>query len=91
MEDMYEAILKYMPAPEGDFDAPPKMLISTIDYNEYIGRIGVGKVESGIIAVWSLSIPTLLFILKTPITLKNKPFMLMDFPIGFSSASKSVL
>ncbi|MGP1488544.1 MAG: translational GTPase TypA [Peptoanaerobacter stomatis] len=51
MEDMYEAILKYMPAPEGDFDAPPKMLISTIDYNEYIGRIGVGKVESGIIKV----------------------------------------
>ena len=51
MEDMYEAILKYMPAPEGDFDAPSKMLISTIDYNEYIGRIGVGKVESGIIKV----------------------------------------
>ena len=42
-------------------------------------------------AVWSLSIPTLLFILKTPITLKNTPFMLMDFPMGFSPASKSVL
>lgn len=51
MEDMYEAILEYIPAPEGDFDAPPQMLISTIDYNEYVGRIGVGKVESGVIKV----------------------------------------
>ena len=51
MSDMYEAILKYMPAPEGDETAPPKMLISTIDYNEYIGRIGVGKVECGSLKV----------------------------------------
>lgn len=51
MSDMYEAILKYMPAPEGDETAPPKMLISTIDYNEYVGRIGVGKVECGSLKV----------------------------------------
>lgn len=51
MEDMYEAILKYIPAPSGDYDAPPKMLISTIDYNEYVGRIGVGKVESGTLKI----------------------------------------
>lgn len=49
MQDFYEAILKYIPAPTGDFDAPAKMLISTIDYNEYIGRIGVGKVENGVL------------------------------------------
>ena len=48
---MFEAILKYIPAPEGDPDADTQVLISTIDYNEYVGRIGVGKVESGTIAV----------------------------------------
>jgi GTP-binding protein TypA len=51
MADMYEAILKYIPAPSGDMDAPPKMLISTIDYNEYIGRIAVGKIECGSLKV----------------------------------------
>ena len=51
MADMYEAILKYIPAPSGDIDAFPKMLISTIDYNEYVGRIAVGKIECGTIKV----------------------------------------
>ena len=51
MEPLFEAILKYIPAPEGDPDADTQVLISTIDYNEYVGRIGVGKVESGTIAV----------------------------------------
>lgn len=51
MADMYEAILKYIPAPSGDIDAPPKMLISTIDYNEYVGRIAVGKIECGSLKV----------------------------------------
>ena len=51
MADMYEAILKYIPAPSGDMDAPPKMLISTIDYNEYVGRIAVGKIECGSLKV----------------------------------------
>lgn len=51
MADMYEAILKYIPAPSGDMDAFPKMLISTIDYNEYVGRIAVGKIECGTIKV----------------------------------------
>ena len=40
----------YIPAPEGDPEAPTQMLISTIDYNEYVGRIGVGKVENGTIS-----------------------------------------
>jgi GTP-binding protein TypA len=51
MADMYEAILKHIPAPSGDMDAPPKMLISTIDYNEYVGRIAVGKIECGSLKV----------------------------------------
>ena len=51
MADMYEAILKYIPAPSGDMDAPPKILISTIDYNEYVGRIAVGKIECGSLKV----------------------------------------
>ena len=46
-----ETILDYIPAPEGDPEAPTQVLISTIDYNEYVGRIGVGKVDNGTIAV----------------------------------------
>ena len=51
MEPLFETILKYIPAPTGDPDAPTQVLISTIDYNEYVGRIGVGKVENGTIRV----------------------------------------
>ena len=51
MAPLFDAILKYIPAPEGDPDADTQVLISTIDYNEYVGRIGVGKVENGTIAV----------------------------------------
>ena len=51
MEPLFETILKYIPAPEGDPDAGTQVLISTIDYNEYVGRIGVGKVENGSIRV----------------------------------------
>ena len=51
MKPLFETILDYIPAPEGDPEAPTQMLISTIDYNEYVGRIGVGKVENGTIAV----------------------------------------
>lgn len=51
MEPLFETILNYIPAPEGDPEAPTQVLISTIDYNEYVGRIGVGKVDNGSIAV----------------------------------------
>lgn len=51
MEPLFETILNYIPAPQGDPEAPTQVLISTIDYNEYIGRIGVGKVDNGRIAV----------------------------------------
>ncbi len=49
MQPLFETILDYIPAPEGDPDAGTQVLISTIDYNEYVGRIGVGKVDNGTI------------------------------------------
>jgi len=51
MKPLFETIIKYIPAPEGDPDASTQVLISTIDYNEYTGRIGVGKVDNGTIKV----------------------------------------
>ena len=51
MKPLFDTILDYIPAPEGDPQAGTQVLISTIDYNEYVGRIGVGKVDNGKIAV----------------------------------------
>ncbi len=51
MKDLFETIIKHIPAPEGDEDEPLQALISTIDYNEYVGRIGIGKIETGTIRV----------------------------------------
>ena len=51
MKPLFETIIKHIPAPTGDEDADPQVLISTIDYNEYVGRIGVGKVDNGVIKV----------------------------------------
>lgn len=49
MEALFDTILEYIPAPEGEMDEPLQLLISTIDYNEYVGKIGVGKIERGVI------------------------------------------
>ena len=51
MTPLFETILDYIPAPEGDPDAGTQVLISTIDYNEYVGRIGIGKVDNGTIRI----------------------------------------
>ena len=51
MIPLFDAIVNYIPAPQGDFDAGCQVLISTIDYNEYVGRIGVGKVSNGSIKI----------------------------------------
>lgn len=51
MQPLYETILDYIPAPEGSEDAPAQLLVSTIDYNEFVGRIGIGKVENGTVRV----------------------------------------
>ena len=47
LKPLFDSILKYIPAPEGDPDGPAQVLISTIDYSEYVGRIGVGRVVRG--------------------------------------------
>ena len=51
MSDLFETIIEHIPAPTGDRQAGTQVLISTIDYNEYVGRIGVGKVDNGSIQV----------------------------------------
>jgi len=51
MMPLFETILESIPAPEGELNKPLQVLISTIDYNEYVGRIGVGKIDNGTIAV----------------------------------------
>ena len=51
MGPLFETIIDYIPAPEGDPEADTQVLISTIDYNEYVGRIGVGKIDNGTVRV----------------------------------------
>lgn len=51
MTPLFDTVLDYIPAPEGDPEAATQVLISTIDYNEYVGRIGIGKVDNGTIRV----------------------------------------
>ncbi len=51
MKPLFDTILEYIPAPEGDENHGTQVLVSTIDYNEYVGRIGVGKVDNGTIQV----------------------------------------
>ena len=48
---LFETIVNYIPAPQGEVDAPLQLLVSSIDYNEYVGRIAVGRVERGSIKV----------------------------------------
>ncbi|MCD8046048.1 MAG: translational GTPase TypA [Clostridiales bacterium] len=51
MTPLFETILNYIPAPEGDPEANTQLLVSTIDYNEYVGRIAIGKVDNGSIYI----------------------------------------
>ncbi|MBQ6036790.1 MAG: translational GTPase TypA, partial [Lachnospiraceae bacterium] len=51
MKPLFDTILESIPAPEGDEDKPVQVLISTIDYNEHVGRIGVGKIDNGTLSV----------------------------------------
>ncbi|MBO5078318.1 MAG: translational GTPase TypA [Oscillospiraceae bacterium] len=51
LKPLFETIVNYIPAPEGDEAAPLQLLVSSIDYNEYVGRIAVGRVERGTIRV----------------------------------------
>ncbi|MBR6521603.1 MAG: translational GTPase TypA [Oscillospiraceae bacterium] len=49
LRPLFETILNYIPAPEKDVEAPFQMLVSSIDYNEYVGRIAIGRIERGTI------------------------------------------
>ena len=49
LKPLFETILEYIPAPAQDFDSPFQMLVSSVDYNEYVGRIAIGRIERGII------------------------------------------
>ncbi len=51
MKPLFETIIDYIPAPQGNPDADTQVLISTIDYNDYVGRIGVGKIDNGMLKV----------------------------------------
>ena len=51
LKPLFETIVEYIPSPEGDAEAPLQLLVSSIDYNEYVGRIAVGRVERGTIKV----------------------------------------
>lgn len=53
LKPLLDTILEYIPAPQGDPDAPLQMLVSSIDYNEYVGRIGIGRIERGSMHVGS--------------------------------------
>ncbi|MBR4071544.1 MAG: GTP-binding protein, partial [Clostridia bacterium] len=51
LKPLLDTILEYIPQPEGDPEAPLQMLVSSIDYNEYVGRIGIGRIERGTMKV----------------------------------------
>ncbi len=49
LKPLFETILEYIPAPDMDEEAPFQMLVSSIDYNEYVGRIAIGRIERGVV------------------------------------------
>ena len=49
LRPLFDTILDYIPAPEGEVEAPLQLLVSSIDYNDYVGRIGIGRIERGVI------------------------------------------
>ncbi len=56
LRPLFDCILEHIPAPEGDPEGPLQLLISTIDYNDYVGRIGVGRIERGSIDAGQMAI-----------------------------------
>lgn len=51
LDPLFDTILEYMPSPEGEPDEPLQLLVSSIDYNDYVGRIGIGRIERGTVRV----------------------------------------
>ena len=58
LRPLFETILEYIPAPEGDMEGPAQVLISTIDYNEYVGRIGIGRINRGTLQTGMMVVKT---------------------------------
>ncbi|MBO4367549.1 MAG: translational GTPase TypA, partial [Clostridia bacterium] len=56
LSPLFDAVLEHIPAPEGDPDGELQLLISTIDYNEYVGRIGIGRIERGQVNVNQMAV-----------------------------------
>ena len=56
MKPLFDCILEHIPAPSGDPDGPLQMLISSIDYNDYVGRIGIGRIERGRIRAGQMAV-----------------------------------
>ena len=56
MQPLFDCILEHIPAPQGDPEAPLQMLVSSIDYNEYVGRIGIGRIERGSIKAGQMAV-----------------------------------
>ncbi|MBR4441784.1 MAG: translational GTPase TypA [Clostridia bacterium] len=56
LRPLFDTILRHIPAPEGDVDAPAQVLVSTIDYNDYVGRIGVGRIERGTLKAGQMAV-----------------------------------
>ncbi|MBO4886651.1 MAG: translational GTPase TypA [Clostridia bacterium] len=56
LRPLFDTILSHIPAPEGDVDAPAQVLVSTIDYNDYVGRIGVGRIERGTLKAGQMAV-----------------------------------
>ncbi|MBP3410879.1 MAG: translational GTPase TypA, partial [Clostridia bacterium] len=56
LRPLFECILEHIPAPEGDPDESLQLLISTLDYNDYVGRIGIGRIERGTIKANAMAI-----------------------------------
>ncbi|MDD3409308.1 MAG: translational GTPase TypA [Eubacteriales bacterium] len=58
LRPLFETIIEHIPAPEGDMEGPAQVLISTIDYNDYVGRIGIGRIQRGTLQTGELVVKT---------------------------------
>lgn len=56
LRPLFDAILKYIPAPQGDSEGPVQVLVSTIDYSDYVGRIGIGRVARGVVRAGTMAV-----------------------------------
>ena len=58
LKPLFDTIVEHIPAPEGDMEGPAQVLISTIDYSEYVGRIGIGRITRGTLTTGMMAVKT---------------------------------